>query len=152
MWTTGNVSSCRKRQVIGKLTAPVLLVVVLRGKDLAARDKADSPCDAVDDGVGHDTSDETVGNRVGKWHEHEGDESGDGVAGVVPVDGENTAHHHAAHKNERAAGCPRWDGCENRCEEKGDKEEHTSCHCGQASATTFLDTSLYSELDQTLQV
>lgn len=47
-----------------KLTAPVLLVIIIRRKQFAARDGSKSPSSSVDDGVTHDTSDETVSDRV----------------------------------------------------------------------------------------
>jgi hypothetical protein len=124
------------------LTAPVLLVVVVRREDLAARDESNKPRRAIDDGVAHDTCDETVRDRVRERHEHERDKCGDAITGVVPVDGEHAAHHHAAHENERTASCPGRDRCEDGREEERDKEEAASCDGGDTCATSFLNTGL----------
>lgn len=128
-----------------ELTAPVLLVVVVRRQHLSARDLPQSPREAVDDGVAQDPSNQAVRDRVGEGHEHERHEGGDAVAGVVPVDRQDTTHHHAAHEDERAAGGPGRNGGEYGSEEEGDEEEKAGRDGGDTCATTFLDTSLAIE-------
>jgi hypothetical protein len=134
------------------LTAPVLLVVVIRRKDTATRNEPDEPCRAVDDGVAHDTGDETVCDRVGEGHEHERDEGWDAISRIVPVDGENATHHHTADKNERTTGCPGWNRGENGCEEERDKEETAGSNGSNAGTATLLDTSLKDELVSVMEL
>ena len=120
--------------------APVFLVVVVRRQKTATRDRTKSPGKGVEDGVAHDTSDQTVRDGVRERHEHESDESWDGIAGVVPVDGCHTTHHHAADKDQSTTSRPRWDGSEDGCKEQGDEEADTCSHGCEAGTTTFLDT------------
>lgn len=123
------------------LTAPVLLVVIVRRKDLATRDRTNCPCDRVDDGVAHDTSNQAVRDRVRERHEHERDKGWDAVTGIVPVDSEDTAHHHAANEHQRTTSSPRWDRGKDGSEEERDEEENTGSDGCKTCATSFLNTS-----------
>jgi len=81
---------------LNPLTAPVLLVIIIRRKQTPTGDSTKSPSSSIDNSVAHNTGDEPISDGIRERHEHERDESGDRVARVVPVDGQDTTHHHAA--------------------------------------------------------
>jgi len=127
-------------QKVDRLTAPVLLVIVARRQKAAARDSSQGPGDGVEDGVAHDTSDQAVCDRVRERHEHERDESRDGVARVVPVDRCHSAHHHATDEDQGSTSCPGWDGSKDWRKEERDKKADSGGHGCQTSPTALLNT------------
>ena len=64
--------------------------------------------------VGDDTQQDTVGNAVGQRHHDDGDEGGNGLAIVVPVDALDGRHHHHAHDDEGGSGSGAGNGQEQR--------------------------------------
>ena len=122
-----------------ELVRPGLLVHLSGWDDTTARGLLDDPDGGVDDGVGNDATDETVGNGVGERHDGEGDERGDGVARVAPVNCGSGLAHHGADDDEGAAGGPGRDGREDRGEEDGDEEAEARDYGGDTSFAAFGD-------------
>lgn len=130
----------RRQNATGDLVRPGLLHVLIRGNDATARDLFNNPDGRVQHNVRADAANQAVGNGVGKRHEGDGDEGGDAVAQVLPVDLGDVEGHHAAHQNQHAAGGPGRDGGEDGREEDGDEEADAGRHGCQARFASLADT------------
>lgn len=119
---------------------PRVLLVLVVWNNAAAGDLFDDPDKAVDEDVTAYTTDEAIGNRVGEGHECEGDEGGNGITHVPPVNLGDGADHHGSHENQHAAGGPRGDGSEDGSEEDGDEEADTGDHGSQTGLASLGNT------------
>ena len=78
---------------------------------------------SVAENIGDDTEEDTVRDAVCKRHHDEGDESGDCLAVVVPVDCLHGRHHHHTNDDEGGSGCCAGDCQEDRAQEQGQCKE-----------------------------
>lgn len=120
----------RRQDTSRELVSPGVFEVFVGGLDAAAGDLLDQPDGGVDEDVRDDADDEAVGDAVGERHHGDGEEGGDGVAHVAPVDFGGGFGHHGADDDERAAGGPGRDRGEDGREEDGDEEAeagHDGC-------------------------
>lgn len=129
----------RRQNSAGKLVRPRVLEVLVGGFEAAAGGLFDEPDGGVDEDVRDDASDEAVGDAVGEGHHGDGQESGDRVAHVVPVDLGGGFHHHGSDDDERAAGGPGRDGGENWREEDGDEEAEAGRDGCETCRAAFRD-------------
>lgn len=120
---------------------PGLLFVVVGRRDAATGDISQEPYGGVDDDVRHDTGNEAVGNRVCEGHDGDGEEGGDGIAHVLPVDVRNGRGHHGSDDDEDTASGPRRDGCEDGGKEDADEEADAGDDGCEASLATFGNAS-----------
>ena len=120
---------------------PVLLLVLVGWHDAAARGNLDEPDRGVDEEVGADTGDQTIRNRVCKRHDGDGEESGDRIAEVSPVDVLGGCGHEGTDNDQRAASSPGRDRGEDGREEDGDEEAHAGEHGSKSSLASFGNTS-----------
>ncbi|KAI6756507.1 hypothetical protein HG531_014122 [Fusarium graminearum] len=105
------------------------------------RDNLDKQDDSVENHVGANTSNQTIGNGVCKRHDGNGKESRYSISHVLPIDLSHSANHHRTNKNQNASSGPWWDGRKNRGEEDGDEEADSGNHGGDTSLATFGNTS-----------
>lgn len=119
---------------------PGLTEILVLGGDTASGDELEDVDDSVDGGIGADTSNETVGDRVREGHEGDGQEGGDGVSDIVPVDGADRLDHHRTNDHQGGTSGPWREGGKDGGEEEGDEEEEGSDDRGDTSATTLSDT------------
>lgn len=73
-----------------KSTNPPLFALAVVRLESAKGDLVHDPDKTVDNDVADNTSNDTIGNRVGERHDGKGQESRDGVTRVIPVDVANT--------------------------------------------------------------
>lgn len=57
-----------------------------------------------DDNVGNQSESNTIGDIIRKWHDGQGEESGNCGFQIVPVDILNGSHHQKAHINQSRSG------------------------------------------------
>lgn len=123
-----------------KVRGPGVLELLVLGHDATSGNLLDGPDEGVNEHVHADTSDKTVGNRVGEGHEGNAHEGGNGVAHVLPVDIRHSADHHRADQDKDAAGGPRGNRSKDGSEENGDEEAEASRHGCKTSLATLTDT------------
>ena len=69
--------------------------------------------------VGGDAADQAVSYGVRERHEDDGDERGDSLPHILPVDFDDRFHHHHPDEDERGADGPWRDRRQERCERRG---------------------------------
>lgn len=114
-------------------------ILVLRG-DAASRDDLEDVDNSVDGGIGANTSNETVGNRVREGHEGNGQEGGDGVTDIVPVDGADRLDHHRTYDHQSGTSGPWGERSKDGGKEERDEEEESGSDRSETSTTTLGDT------------
>ena len=120
--------------------SPGLLLILVGWYDATGRRLLNDPYDGVDEHVRANTGDQTVGDRVCERHDRNGEESGNGIAQVAPVDVLGRCCHERSNDDQCAASSPGRNRCENRSEEDGDEEAETREHGSKTSLASFGDT------------
>lgn len=129
----------RRQNTTWELVRPGVFEVLVGRPDFSAGGLLDEPDGGVDEDVSYDAGDEAVGDAVRERHHGDGQERGDGVAHVVPVDFGGGFDHHGADDDERAAGGPGWNGSEDGREEDGDEEAEAGGDGCEARGAAFGD-------------
>ena len=101
----------------------------------AALDLLAVAAENADDDVGDQAKGDAVGDIVGKGHDGQGQESGNGDLQIVPVDILHAAHHQEAHIDQGGSGGAAGDQLGNGTQEHGREEEQTAEHRGQTGAS-----------------
>lgn len=130
----------RGKETALKAPSPVLLLVLVGRYNATTRGQLDEPDGAVDEDVRADTGDQTIGDGVREGHDGDGQESGDGIAEVAPVDVLGRGCHERTDNYQGTAGSPGRDGCEDRSEEDGDEKAESGEHGSQTGLASFRDT------------
>jgi hypothetical protein len=97
------------------------------------------PVPEVQGNVGGDAADEPIGDGVCQGHEDDGDERGDGLLEVLPVDLHHGFHHHDADDDECRADRPGGNGSQQRSEEQGEEEVEGDSDGREARAPALPD-------------
>lgn len=138
---TGKSDSPRGENAAGNAPGPTISLIIVGRHDASAGRNLDEPNNGVEQHVGADTGNQTIGDRVRERHDGNGEECGHRITHIPPVDLGNCADHHGADEDQNAAGGPRRDRCENRREEDGDEEADAGNHRSQSSLSTLGNTS-----------
>lgn len=120
---------------------PVLLLILVWWDNTTARCNLNEPDRSVDEEVGADTGNQAIGDRVGKGHDCNGEESRDGIAQVTPVDVLGRSSHERTDNDERAASGPGRNRGKDGREEDGYEEAETRKHGSKSSLASLGNTS-----------
>ena len=89
--------------------------------------------------VGDEASDDAVGDRVGERHQDDGQEGGDGLLGIQPINVAAMLKHHGADDHDCGAGGVGRNAGKDGREEHGDAEADGDDERGEAGAAALLD-------------
>lgn len=84
--TLGRTRDPRWQNASFNLVRPGILVLLVCGLDATTRHLLDDPHKRIENDVAYDTGDQAVRDTVCEWHDGDGQECGDCVADVPPVD------------------------------------------------------------------
>ena len=131
----------RRKEAAGETPRPRLLLVLVRGNNATSRSLLDDKDKGVDEDIRADTGNESVCNRVGEGHNGDGEERGNGISHILPIDVLGRLCHKRSDNDKRASCGPRRNRCEYRGEEDGDEETESSEHSSETGLATLGDTS-----------
>lgn len=140
-WHAARLDADEPRRSESTRNTPRLTGLVTVWHNAALGGLAKDERNGVEDHIGDDTGDKTVGDRVGEGHGGQADEGGESVSGVVPVDVDDGLHHHGSDEDQSTASGPWWDRGKDGRKEDGDEEADTGEHGSKTSLAAFRDTS-----------
>jgi len=123
------------------LPCPRFLELLVHWDNLATRSLLDEPDGGVDEDVRHDTSDKTISDGVGERHDGDGEESGNSITHVSPVDVGSCLGHQRTNDDKSTSSSPWGNGGKDGGEEDGNEEADTGDHGGNTSLTALRNTS-----------